>query len=133
MTDLDRRRRFFAEEVEAVARLKSAALVDAFATVRREEFLPPGPWTVLSDHADWSGLLDTIAATGNILWRWTPPEMRLKFPVRPYLDNAYVVYDPDKIFWAYDWATCIVLPQHRSKFDCTSGQNQPERRREHNF
>jgi protein-L-isoaspartate(D-aspartate) O-methyltransferase len=49
MMDLDLRRRFFAEEIEAVSRLRSSALVDAFATVRREQFLPPGPWTVASD------------------------------------------------------------------------------------
>jgi protein-L-isoaspartate(D-aspartate) O-methyltransferase len=50
--DLDLRRRFFAEELEAVARLRSARLVDAFAAVPRERFLPAGPWTVLSDGAD---------------------------------------------------------------------------------
>ena len=49
MTDLDLRRRFFAEEIEAVCKLRSAALVDAFATVARERFLRPGPWTVLAD------------------------------------------------------------------------------------
>ena len=42
------RRRFFAEELEAVCKLRSAALVDAFAVVPREQFLPPGPWTVLA-------------------------------------------------------------------------------------
>jgi len=50
--DLDLRRRFFAEELEAVARLRSVRLVDAFAAVPRERFLPAGPWTVLSDGAD---------------------------------------------------------------------------------
>jgi protein-L-isoaspartate(D-aspartate) O-methyltransferase len=45
--DLDLRRRFFAEELEAVCRLRTLALVDAFAAVPRERFLPPGPWTVL--------------------------------------------------------------------------------------
>jgi protein-L-isoaspartate(D-aspartate) O-methyltransferase len=50
--DLDLRRRFFAEELEAVARLRSARLVDAFAAVPRERFLPAGPWIVLSDSAD---------------------------------------------------------------------------------
>jgi hypothetical protein len=32
------RRRFFAEELEAVCKLRSAALVDAFAVVPREQF-----------------------------------------------------------------------------------------------
>jgi protein-L-isoaspartate(D-aspartate) O-methyltransferase len=49
MMDLDLRRRFFAEEIEAVCKLRSATLVEAFATVPRERFLRPGPWTVLAD------------------------------------------------------------------------------------
>jgi protein-L-isoaspartate(D-aspartate) O-methyltransferase len=49
MIDLDQYRRFFAEEIEAVAKLRTPALVDALATVPRERFLPPGPWTVLSE------------------------------------------------------------------------------------
>jgi protein-L-isoaspartate(D-aspartate) O-methyltransferase len=53
--DLDLRRRFFAEEIEAVARLRSRALVDALATVPRERFLRPGPWTVLGE-SDLFGL-----------------------------------------------------------------------------
>jgi protein-L-isoaspartate(D-aspartate) O-methyltransferase len=47
--DLDLRRRFFAEELEAVCNFRSPALVDAFAAVPREQFLGPGPWTVLGD------------------------------------------------------------------------------------
>jgi protein-L-isoaspartate(D-aspartate) O-methyltransferase len=46
MSDLDQRRTFFAEELEAVVALSTPALVEAFATVPRERFLPPGPWTV---------------------------------------------------------------------------------------
>jgi hypothetical protein len=49
MIELDLRRRFFAEELEAVCRLRTPALVDAFARVERDRFLPPGPWTVVSD------------------------------------------------------------------------------------
>ena len=48
-SDLDLRRRFFAEELEAVCKLRSPRLVDAFAHVARETFLPPGPWTVMAD------------------------------------------------------------------------------------
>jgi protein-L-isoaspartate(D-aspartate) O-methyltransferase len=54
MSDLAALRRFYAEEVQIVAGLKSAALVDALATVPREEFLPPGPWTIRSE-ADLGG------------------------------------------------------------------------------
>ena len=49
MMDIELRRRFFAEELEAVCKLRTPALVDAFATVPRDQFLPPGPWTVLAD------------------------------------------------------------------------------------
>ena len=44
--DLETRRRFYAEEIEVTANLKSAALVDALATIPRERFLPPGPWAI---------------------------------------------------------------------------------------
>ena len=37
-------RGFYAEEIAAVACVRSKALVRAFATVRREDFLGPGPW-----------------------------------------------------------------------------------------
>ncbi len=47
--DLDLRRRYFAEELEAVCKLRSPRLVDAFAHVARERFLGPGPWTVMAD------------------------------------------------------------------------------------
>jgi protein-L-isoaspartate(D-aspartate) O-methyltransferase len=49
MTDLASRRRFYAEEIEVAANLTSPALIDAFATVARERFLPPGPWTIRSE------------------------------------------------------------------------------------
>jgi len=53
--ELDVRRRFFAEEIEAVARLQSAALVEALAAVPRERFLPEGPWTILAESDVGSG------------------------------------------------------------------------------
>jgi protein-L-isoaspartate(D-aspartate) O-methyltransferase len=43
------RRRFYAEEIQAVANIRSAAVVDALASVERERFLPPGPWTIRSE------------------------------------------------------------------------------------
>lgn len=46
MIDLALRRRFFAEEIDAVAHLRTPALCEALASVRREAFLPPGPWLV---------------------------------------------------------------------------------------
>ena len=44
--DLDTYRRFFAEELEAVCRLRSRALVEAFARVPRERVLGAGPWHI---------------------------------------------------------------------------------------
>ena len=51
---LDSQRRFFAEELEAVANLRTPGLVDAFAAVPRERFLDEGPWILKSD-ADVGG------------------------------------------------------------------------------
>ena len=45
MTTLDRQREFYAQEIQAVANLRSSSLVAALARVPRERFLPPGPWT----------------------------------------------------------------------------------------
>lgn len=39
-------RRFFADEIRAVANLASPRIVEALAEVPRERFLPPGPWTI---------------------------------------------------------------------------------------
>jgi protein-L-isoaspartate(D-aspartate) O-methyltransferase len=50
--DLELRRRFFAEELQAVCNFRSPGLVDAFAAVPRERFLAPGPLTVLGDAGD---------------------------------------------------------------------------------
>jgi protein-L-isoaspartate(D-aspartate) O-methyltransferase len=44
--DLASQRRFFAEEVQSVGSLGTAALVEALAGVPRERFLRPGPWLV---------------------------------------------------------------------------------------
>jgi protein-L-isoaspartate(D-aspartate) O-methyltransferase len=39
-------RRFFAEEVQIVANLRTPRLIEALATVPRERFLRPGPWLI---------------------------------------------------------------------------------------
>ncbi len=54
MPALTEYRRFFAEEIEACAGLKTPALVEAFATVERERFLRPGPW-LMKGEADLGG------------------------------------------------------------------------------
>lgn len=44
--ELDDARRFYAEEVRAVANLQNEALAEAFARIRREDYLGPGPWQI---------------------------------------------------------------------------------------
>jgi protein-L-isoaspartate(D-aspartate) O-methyltransferase len=86
MTALEERRRFFAEEIEAVCRLRSPALVEAFARVERERFLPPGPWTVAAD-AD----LSSSFGSGPQRYRETPDAD----PSRVY-HNIAVAIDPER-------------------------------------
>ena len=83
MMQLALRRRFFAEEIEAVARLRSGALVEALATVPRERYLRPGPWTVLAE-------ID-MAGAGPAKLRETPDAD----PARVY-HNIGVAIDPGR-------------------------------------
>jgi protein-L-isoaspartate(D-aspartate) O-methyltransferase len=46
--DIEEARRWFAEELRHTAHVRSAPVVEAFATVPREHFAGPGPWRVLS-------------------------------------------------------------------------------------
>ena len=46
MTDIARIRRWFADELRYTVPVKSLAVVEAFATVPREQFLDAGPWTL---------------------------------------------------------------------------------------
>jgi protein-L-isoaspartate(D-aspartate) O-methyltransferase len=52
--DLQLRRRFFAEEVQAVANIRTGLLVQALATVPREGFLRAGPWLIRGE-GDFGG------------------------------------------------------------------------------
>jgi protein-L-isoaspartate(D-aspartate) O-methyltransferase len=47
MIDLATVRRTYAEELRAIAHLRSEALVEALARVPREHFLGPGPWQIV--------------------------------------------------------------------------------------
>jgi protein-L-isoaspartate(D-aspartate) O-methyltransferase len=51
---LNSARRSYAEELKYVARIKSDALVRAFAKVRRERFLGPGPWRIPWGQEHWT-------------------------------------------------------------------------------
>jgi len=55
MTALVEQRRFFAEEIETLCDLRSRALVEAFATTPRENFLPAGPWIIRSETDYFTG------------------------------------------------------------------------------
>jgi protein-L-isoaspartate(D-aspartate) O-methyltransferase len=46
---LEDHRRAYAEKIASAAGLTTPGLKDAFAVVRREAFLPPGPWLVVGD------------------------------------------------------------------------------------
>ena len=94
MSELDLQRRFFAEEIEAVCRLKSAPLVDAFAAVPRERFLPPGPWTVMADTDSGLGMAMAMkggAPGGGLRVQTTPDD----HPRRVY-HNIGVAIDPSR-------------------------------------
>jgi len=54
MTDLAMSRQMYANEIDALCKLKTRALVDALATVPRERFVPPGPWLVRGER-DFGG------------------------------------------------------------------------------
>jgi protein-L-isoaspartate(D-aspartate) O-methyltransferase len=99
MSDLDAYRRFFAEEIEAVGRLRTAALVDAFASVPRERFLRPGPWTVNADVDYVAG----ASANAPAATRTTPDAD----PRRVY-HNIAVAIDPDRRLFNGQPATLAV-------------------------
>lgn len=79
MNDLVSVRRAYAQTIAAAASVKTSALVEALATVPREQFLRPGPWLV-HDAADFRRPP-----------QWTPDGN----PEAVYLD-ASVAIDPDR-------------------------------------
>jgi protein-L-isoaspartate(D-aspartate) O-methyltransferase len=87
MIDVDAYRRWFAEEIEAVARLRTPALVEAFAAVPRERFLRAGPWTILADAEYAAGAV----ANAPAVMRTTPDAD----PRRVY-HNIAVAIDPER-------------------------------------
>jgi protein-L-isoaspartate(D-aspartate) O-methyltransferase len=79
MMTLDDRRRFYAEEIAATANLRSEAVVDALASVPREQFLPPGPWTVRGE-ADFQ----------------SPPRQTADADPRHVYHNLAIAIDPSR-------------------------------------
>ncbi len=58
MSDLNRIRARFAEEVGKVAQVRSEAMIRAFARVPREKFIGPGPWLTFEGTGGWESLPD---------------------------------------------------------------------------
>jgi protein-L-isoaspartate(D-aspartate) O-methyltransferase len=73
------RRRLYAEEIQAIANIRTTGLVDALASVERERFLPPGPWVVRGE-ADLGGPM-----------RWTPDA-----DARHVYHNLSIAIDPER-------------------------------------
>jgi protein-L-isoaspartate(D-aspartate) O-methyltransferase len=75
---LEESRREFAEKIRSLAGLRSSRLVEAFATVPREQFLGPGPWLLTSP----------VLGSG---YRLTPDD-----DPRWLYDNVLVALDADR-------------------------------------
>ncbi len=95
-------RRWFAEELRFVARVNSAEVVEAFATVPRERFLGPGPLRILS--------------LWNMRDYWTPP---VASPTAAYHD-VIIAYDEKRYLnngqpslWAFVFDKLNVVPGDR--------------------
>jgi protein-L-isoaspartate(D-aspartate) O-methyltransferase len=82
MNTLDLQRRFFAEEIQVTSNLKSPAVVDALASVARERFLPPGPWTIRGE-ADFQA----------------PPRQTADADPRHVYHNIAVAIDPSRMLF----------------------------------
>lgn len=96
--DLELRRQFFAEELQAICNFRSPGLVDAFAAVPRERFLAPGPWIVLGDAGDAMGMM-----SGAPKYRTTPDAS----PVHVY-HNLAIAIDPTRQLFNGQPATLAV-------------------------
>ena len=62
---LDDCRRFYAEEIQYAANVKSPALLEAFARVPRENFLGPGPWQIGAAPDPMTGRVDYQTTASN--------------------------------------------------------------------
>jgi protein-L-isoaspartate(D-aspartate) O-methyltransferase len=78
-------RQFFAEEISAVANPHTVGLVDAFATVPRENFLGPGPWQIVNTG------LGCSAAVSECMYRPTPDA-----DPRHLYHNVLIGIDPER-------------------------------------
>jgi protein-L-isoaspartate(D-aspartate) O-methyltransferase len=82
--DLEDCRRFYAEEIRFAAHLNSSALIQAFATVPREQFLGSGPWELGAPE------MRTMSGLGSIKMSYT----RVDDPRQVY-HNVVVALDKE--------------------------------------
>ncbi|OFW21733.1 MAG: hypothetical protein A3H97_16490 [Acidobacteria bacterium RIFCSPLOWO2_02_FULL_65_29] len=78
-TDLAGARRSFATAIETECNLETKVLVEALATVAREQFLPPGPWSVRGER-DFGG----------------PPRRTDDADPRHVYQNVSIAIDPER-------------------------------------
>lgn len=64
-------RRFYAEEIRAVANVQNDALAEAFARVRREDYLGAGPWQIATPDS-WQAIAQSGSAGAGGGYRTTP-------------------------------------------------------------
>ncbi len=97
---LEQARRWFAEELRAVCHLGDQRVVDAFASVRREDFVGPGPWRIRH-------LFDGY---------WTTPDddpRRLYHNVLVALDEARGLNTGEPGLWARFFDRLAITPGSR--------------------
>jgi protein-L-isoaspartate(D-aspartate) O-methyltransferase len=90
--ELEKVRRFFAEEIRAVSNLRSEALVEALVAVPREEYLGPGPWLIRGADYELQGAL-------SVRTRDADP--------RQVYHNVAVAIDPERHLYNGQPATLI--------------------------
>ena len=86
--ELDLIRSFYAEEVRAVANLQNEALAEAFARVRREDYLGAGPWQIATPDS-WQAITQSGSASAGGGYRTTPDA-----DPRHLYHNVVVAIDP---------------------------------------
>jgi protein-L-isoaspartate(D-aspartate) O-methyltransferase len=69
--ELEDARRFYAEEIRAVANVQNDALAEAFARVRREDYLGPGPWQIATPDS-WQAMTQSGSNSAGGGYRTTP-------------------------------------------------------------
>src|SRR5262245_40395933 len=94
-------RRAYAIELKYLARIRSPALVEAFASVPREHFLGPGPWQIL-------GPLRTIDAA---YWVTEDADPRhLYHNILVAIDASRGLNNGQPSFWAYNFDSLAPQP-----------------------